>query len=125
MTPTITAMQKLRASHRFEDAVARFDAANALDPNHASIDGIPQPKELVYARRMTMLLAHFAPDASEGGATSRPVPAYPALESWQRPLEVLSLLFNLRPFDTTFNRGHKFVQPLKNIRIVLAVLPTL
>ncbi len=58
-------MRRPRVSHRFEDAVASFDAANALDPNHDSIDGIPQPKELVYARRMTVALARFAPDASE------------------------------------------------------------
>ena len=58
-------MRRPRVSHRFEDAVASFDAANALDPNHDSIDSIPQPKELVYARRMTVALARFAPDASE------------------------------------------------------------
>ena len=58
-------MQKPKVSQHFEDAVARFDAANALDPNRDSTDGIPQSKELVYARRMTASLACFAPDASE------------------------------------------------------------
>ena len=52
-------------SHRFEDAVARFDDANAQDPNHERVDGVPQPKELVYAGRMTASLARFVPDASE------------------------------------------------------------
>lgn len=46
---------------RFEDAIARFDAANAEDPN---LDE-GQPKELLYAQRMSAMLARFAPDASE------------------------------------------------------------
>lgn len=50
---------------RFREAVARFDAANAGDPNREPVDGADQPRELVYARRMTETLEHFAPDASE------------------------------------------------------------
>ena len=50
---------------RFTRAVERFDAANADDPNHETVDGADQPKELVYARRMTATLARFAPNASE------------------------------------------------------------
>ena len=38
---------------RFQDAVVRFDQANAKDPNRELAEGRPQPKELVYARRMT------------------------------------------------------------------------
>lgn len=49
----------------FDLAVARFDEANAEDPNHEEVDGEPQPKELVYALRMTEWLDRFAPDASE------------------------------------------------------------
>ena len=57
--------QEAGVSDRFEEAVARFDAANAQDPHHDSIDGVPQPKELIYSRRVTASLARFAPDASE------------------------------------------------------------
>lgn len=47
--------------HRFDATLAAFDAANAEDPN---LDE-GQPKELLYARRMSEMLARFAPDASE------------------------------------------------------------
>jgi hypothetical protein len=46
---------------RFEATIARFDAANAEDPN---LDE-GQPKELLYAQRMSEMLARFAPDAAE------------------------------------------------------------
>ena len=46
---------------RFNKAIALFDAANAQDPNQDE----GQPKELVYARRMTEMIGRFAPDASE------------------------------------------------------------
>lgn len=47
--------------NRFETAIARFDAANAEDPN---LDE-GQPKELLYAQRMSAMLARFAPEAPE------------------------------------------------------------
>jgi hypothetical protein len=50
---------------RFAAAIAQFDAANAQDPNHENVDGAPRPKELVYADRMSAMLARFVPDASE------------------------------------------------------------
>lgn len=46
---------------RFDATIAAFDAANAEDPNRDE----GQPKELLYARRMSAMLARFAPDASE------------------------------------------------------------
>jgi hypothetical protein len=46
---------------RFERAIALFDAANGEDPNQDE----GQPKELLYARRMSEMLGRFAPDASE------------------------------------------------------------
>ena len=52
-------------SERFERAIERFDAANAKDPNRESVDGVEQPKELLYARRMTACLESFGPDAPE------------------------------------------------------------
>jgi len=50
---------------RFDRAIARFDAANAEDPNRETVDGRERPKELVYAERMTAMLGRFAPGASE------------------------------------------------------------
>ena len=50
---------------RLREAQARFDRANAEDPNREAVDGEQQPRELVYARRMTATLERFAPDASE------------------------------------------------------------
>jgi hypothetical protein len=50
---------------RFDNAIARFDAANAEDPNRELVDGRAQPKELLYAERVTAMLVRFAPDASE------------------------------------------------------------
>ncbi|MBS1145415.1 MAG: hypothetical protein H6R14_2821 [Proteobacteria bacterium] len=46
---------------RFNLAIQLFDAANAEDPNQE--DG--QPKELLYARRMTDMIQRFAPQAGE------------------------------------------------------------
>jgi hypothetical protein len=46
---------------RFGQALALFDAANAEDPNQDE----GQPKELLYGRRMSDMIARFAPDASE------------------------------------------------------------
>jgi hypothetical protein len=45
----------------FNRALALFDAANAEDPNQDE----GQPKELLYGRRMSDMIARFAPDASE------------------------------------------------------------
>ncbi len=53
------------AAVRFRDALARFDRANAADPNRELVDGAEQPREVVYARRMTATLDRFAPAASE------------------------------------------------------------
>ncbi|MBI4755727.1 MAG: DUF4202 domain-containing protein [Betaproteobacteria bacterium] len=50
---------------RFDRAIALIDAANAGDPNQEIEDGQPQPKELVYGRRMSEMLGRFAPEASE------------------------------------------------------------
>ncbi len=55
----------MTSTDRFRRAVERFDAANAEDPNRERVDGAGQPKELVYARRMTARLDRFRPDAPE------------------------------------------------------------
>jgi hypothetical protein len=50
---------------RLEAAFAAFDAANAEDPSREIVDGVPQPRELVYARRMSRWLERLEPGASE------------------------------------------------------------
>jgi len=50
---------------RFVQALAKFDAANAQDPNQEMFEGKSYPKELLYAQRMTAMLEKFAPDATE------------------------------------------------------------
>jgi len=54
-----------RFQPRFRAALARFDAANAEDPNRESWQGVDYPKELLYSQRITGWLERFAPDASE------------------------------------------------------------
>ena len=49
----------------FDRAMARFDAANAEDPNREIAAGRERPKELLYAERMSAMLARYLPDASE------------------------------------------------------------
>ncbi len=52
-------------SKRYAAAIARFDAVNAEDPNLETAGGVQQPKELLYAHRMTEMLERFAPGAPE------------------------------------------------------------
>ncbi len=53
-------------SNPYEKSIAAFDAANALDPNkELDENGQAQPKELLYAQRMTVELNQFLPEASE------------------------------------------------------------
>ena len=63
---------------RFAATLAAFDVANAEDPN---LDE-GQPKELLYAQRMSAMLARFAPDASE--AVRLAVRAQ-HIQRWQTP----------------------------------------
>jgi hypothetical protein len=46
------------------DAYRRFDAANAEDPNTIEVEGQPQPKELVFAKRLSSAVMALDPDAS-------------------------------------------------------------
>ncbi len=55
----------LRDPERFDRAIGRFDEENANDPNTDLIDGQTQPRELVYARRLTDWLRKLEPNASE------------------------------------------------------------
>jgi hypothetical protein len=49
---------------RFQLALDRFDALNAQDAHTELLEGRPEPKELLYARRMTQWLQRLEPDAS-------------------------------------------------------------
>ena len=42
-----------------------FDQENSRDPNREIIDGVSQPRELLYAQRLTDWVLRLAPDASE------------------------------------------------------------
>ncbi len=50
---------------KFEAAMRRFDEANSADPNKEIINGVSQPRELVYAERLTEWVLKLAPGASE------------------------------------------------------------
>lgn len=50
---------------RFEEAIRCFDEANSLDPNAEVADGVSQPRELIYAQRLTAWVRRLAPAASE------------------------------------------------------------
>ncbi|MGN6552782.1 MAG: DUF4202 domain-containing protein [Verrucomicrobiota bacterium] len=55
----------LASSERFQAALRRFDEANALDPNREIVEGVSQPRELIYAQWLTDWVLKLAPDASE------------------------------------------------------------
>ena len=50
---------------RFQDAIARIDAANADDPETLRIDGVDLPKELTHARMLTGWVRRLRPDADD------------------------------------------------------------
>ena len=52
-------------STRFKTALKRFDEENSRDPNKVVVDGISQPRELVYAQWLTEWVLKLAPQASE------------------------------------------------------------
>ena len=50
---------------RFRESILRFDELNAADPNREMADGLPQPRELLHARRLSDWVMTLAPEASE------------------------------------------------------------
>lgn len=50
---------------RFQEAVRRFDEANAADPNTEPDAGQPVPREWLYARRLCAWVMRLSPQASE------------------------------------------------------------
>jgi hypothetical protein len=54
-----------RDAKQFEAALHRFDGENARDPNQEIAGGISQPRELLYAQRLSGWVLRLCPDASE------------------------------------------------------------
>jgi hypothetical protein len=52
-------------SERFVRVLEAIDAANSFDPNCITVDGLQQPSEVAYSRRMSVMLDRLYPDASE------------------------------------------------------------
>ena len=50
---------------KLQQAFGKFDTCNAEDPNTVTVDGQQQPKELVFAKRLTEAVMLLDPDASE------------------------------------------------------------
>jgi hypothetical protein len=65
INPDLAGRNPAAASDLFDEAIRRFDALNAEDPNREVEDGVPQPRELVYARRLTRWLLRLHPQAGE------------------------------------------------------------
>jgi hypothetical protein len=53
------------ATEKFKTAVHRFDEENARDPNIEHVNGLPHPRELIYAQWLTDWVLKLCPDASE------------------------------------------------------------
>lgn len=51
--------------NRFDSSLTNFDALNSQDPTTVIINGSAYPKSLIYAQRMSEMLARYAPEASE------------------------------------------------------------
>ncbi|CAN5781898.1 hypothetical protein BH23ACT2_BH23ACT2_17730 [soil metagenome] len=51
-------------SELLASSIAAIDEANAADPVSIDVDGVPRPKEVVHAERMTYWLGILDPDAS-------------------------------------------------------------
>jgi hypothetical protein len=50
---------------RFSEAIRRFDEENGRDAHLIVVDGVAQPHELVYARRLTEWVMRLQPNASK------------------------------------------------------------
>ncbi len=57
--------ENFKSSQHFIAAIRRFDEENFRDPNSEIVDGVAQPRELVYAKRLTDWVLKLEPDASE------------------------------------------------------------
>ena len=58
-------MGQVTESPRFQEAVRRFDEANAQDPNREQVDGVWVAREWIYAKRLNEWVVALRPEASE------------------------------------------------------------
>jgi Domain of unknown function (DUF4202) len=65
MFKTMTAQFHPSDPARFDSAIRRFDEENAHDPNVVIVNGVSQPRELIYAQWLTDWVLRLCPDASE------------------------------------------------------------
>jgi hypothetical protein len=54
----------MSSDKKYKKAIELIDQENSKDPNFELVDGVEQPKELVYSERMVQRLLDFAPDAT-------------------------------------------------------------
>ncbi len=73
---------------RLHLAIRLCDEANSKDPVTEIVDGEPQPKELVYAQRMSGWLDRMRPDAPE---PLRLAARFQHIERWKIPREEYSM----------------------------------
>lgn len=57
-------MSHTESQSRFDEAIRRFDQANAADPHREPVDGVEYPRELLYAQRLTKWVVLLQPEAS-------------------------------------------------------------
>lgn len=55
----------MSVSDKFNEAIKRFDEANARDPNKVTAEGLEQAHELLYSRRLFEWVLRLAPKAPE------------------------------------------------------------
>ncbi|MEI9960770.1 MAG: DUF4202 domain-containing protein [Limisphaerales bacterium] len=65
ITPCVSNTFQPRDLKKFEAAIRRFDEENSRDPNSEIADGVSQPRELLYAKRLTDWVLRLTPNASE------------------------------------------------------------
>jgi len=74
----------IQDQQRFDRAIALFDAANAADPN---LDE-GQPKELLYAQRMTGMIGRYGAGRQRSRPARRTRPAHQALDGAAQQLSM-------------------------------------
>lgn len=65
MTRVLNSNISFADTEKFQAALRRFDEENARDPNQETVNGISQPRELIYAQRLTEWVLKLCPHASE------------------------------------------------------------
>lgn len=56
---------RIQNATRFAEALRRFDEENGHDPHQEIVNGLPRPRELVYAEWLTDWVLRLCPNASE------------------------------------------------------------